>query len=138
MRDFKQDFLAIAAYTVFSLYFYFLMEWLFFATKPSFMSSLAVSAKFSALVIPPALFFIPFLCAIALLWLLSGVIESVVGFNAFPRLAPLLPALPLAACLFIVFDTFSYTLFDYGVISTDESARHLYIVWILFLVLISF
>ncbi len=138
LKNLSREFSAIAAYTVFSLYFYFLMEWLFFATKPSFMSSLAVSAKFFALVIPPALFFIPFLCAIALLRLLSGVIESATGFNVFPRIAPLLPALPLAACLFIVADTFSYTLFQYGVISTDESARYLYIVWILFLVLISF
>jgi arylsulfatase A-like enzyme len=114
------------------------MEWLFFATKPSFMSSLAVSEKISALVIPPGLFSIPFICAIALLRLLSGAIESILGFDIFSRTAPLLPALPLAGCLFILVDTFTYTLFHYGVISTAGSSRILYICWFLLLLLVSY
>ena len=128
----------VVAFSILSLYFYFLMEWIFFATKPSFMSSLAVSEKISALVIPPGLFSIAFACTIALLRLLSGVIESTLGFNIFARTAPLLPALPLAACLFILVDNFTYTLFHYGVISTDGLPRFLYGVWFLFLVLVSY
>ena len=119
-------------------YFYFLMEWIFFATKPSFMSSLAVPEKISALVIPPGLFSIAFIGAIALLRLLSGVIESTLGFNIFSRTAPLLPALPLAACLFILVDNFTYTLFHYGVISTDGLPLILYRVWFLFLLLVTY
>jgi hypothetical protein len=65
LKRFSRDCSVIAALSVLSVYFYFLMEWIFFASKPSFMSSLAVSEKFSALVIPPGLFCIAFLCATA-------------------------------------------------------------------------
>jgi hypothetical protein len=129
----SREFSVIVALSVLSLYFYFTMEWIFFATKPSFMSSLDVPAKISALVIPPGLFSIAFVCAIALLRLLSGIIESALGFNLFSRTAPLLPALPLAACLFILIDTFSYTLLNYGVILSDGWPRFLYGLWFLFL-----
>jgi hypothetical protein len=137
LKRFPRDCSAIAALSILSVYFYFLMEWLFFATKPSFMSSLAVSEKFSALVIPPGLFSIAFLGAIGVLRFLSGVIESAIGVNVFSRTAPILPALPLAASLFILVDNYTYTLFDYGVISTDGTARLLYAFWFLLLLFAS-
>jgi uncharacterized membrane protein len=127
-----------AALSVLSLYFYFLMEWIFFASKPSFMSSLALSEKISALVIPPWLFSIAFIGVIALLRLVSVAIESALGFNIFSRTAPLLPAIPLAACLFILVDNFTYTLVDYGVISTDGWPRILYGVWFSLLVFVAY
>jgi arylsulfatase A-like enzyme len=129
---------AVTAYSILSLYFYFLMEWIFFASKPSFMSSLALSEKFSALAIPPGLFSLAFIGAIAVLWLVSSVIGSTLGVNIFSRTAPILPALALAACLFILVDNFSYTLFHYGVISTDGSERYFYCAWFLLLLLISY
>ncbi len=138
MKTLSRECSVVTAFSILSVYFYFLMEWIFFATKPSFMSSLAVSEKISALVIPPALFSIAFIGAIALLRLVSGVIESITRFNIFSRTAPLLPALPLAACLFILVDNFSYTLFHYGVISTDGLPVVLYRVWFLFLLLVTY
>ncbi|MBW2691060.1 MAG: sulfatase-like hydrolase/transferase [Deltaproteobacteria bacterium] len=138
LKNASRDCAVVAALSVLSVYFYFLMEWIFFATKPSFMSSLAVPEKFSALVIPPGLFCIAFLCAIALLRLLSGAIASATGVNIFSRTAPILPALPLAASLFILVDNYTYTLFDYGVISSDGPARPLYGLWFLLLLLASY
>ncbi len=135
LKNFSRSCSVIAALSVLSVYFYFLMEWIFFASKPSFMSSLAVSEKFAALVIPPGLFCIAFLCAIALLRLATGAIESATGVNVFSRMSPILPALPLAASLFILVDNYTYTLFDYGVISTDGWTRPLYGVWFLLLFL---
>ena len=127
----------IAALSILSVYFYFLMEWIFFATKPSFMSSLAISEKISALLIPPGIFSIAFLCAIALLRLLTRAI-GIGDANLFSRAAPLLPALPLSVCLFILVDTYTYTLFDYGVISTDGLSRFLYALWLLLLFFLSY
>jgi glucan phosphoethanolaminetransferase (alkaline phosphatase superfamily) len=138
LKIFSREFSVVVAFSILSVYFYFLMEWIFFATKPSFMSSLALPEKISALVIPPGLFSIAFICAIALLRLVGGVIESTLGFNIFSRTAPLLPALPLAACLFILVDNFTYTLIHYGVISTDGLPRFLYGVWFLFLLLVTY
>ena len=138
MKILSREFSVAVALSIFSVYFYFLMEWIFFATKPSFMSSLALPEKISALVVPPGLFSIAFIGAIALLRLVSGVIESITGFNIFSRTAPLLPALPLAACLFILVDNFTYTLFHYGVISTAGLPLVLYRVWFLFLLLVTY
>ncbi|MBW2493992.1 MAG: hypothetical protein JRE43_04510, partial [Deltaproteobacteria bacterium] len=138
LKSSSGDGAVIAALSVLSVYFYFLMEWIFFASKPSFMSSLAMSEKFSALVIPPALFCIAFLGATALLRLVSGAIEFATGVRIFAHIAPVLPALPLAASLFILVDNYTYTLFDYGVISTEGSARLLYGLWFLLLVLASY
>jgi hypothetical protein len=136
--NFSRDCAVIAALSVLSVYFYFLMEWIFFATKPSFMSSLALPEKISALVMPPGLFSIAFLFAIAVLRLLSDAIQCLIGVNIFPHTTPLLPAIPLAACLFILVDNFTYTIFHYGVISTDGTPRLLYGVWFLFLLLMSY
>ena len=138
LKRFSRDCSVIAALSVLSVYFYFLMEWIFFATKPSFMSSLALPEKISALVMPPGVFSIAFLCTIVLLHLVSGTIKSAVGVNVFPRTAPILPALPLATCLFILVDNYTYTLFDYGVISSDGPARPLYGLWFLLLLLASY
>ena len=138
MKNFSRECSVVAAFSILSLYFYFLMEWIFFATKPSFMSSLILSEKISALVVPPGLFAIGFILAIALLWLLSRGIESTTGFRLFPFAAPLLPAFPLAACLFILIDNFTYTLFHYGVISTAGLPRFLYSLWFLFLLLVTY
>jgi len=137
-KGFSRDCAVVAALSILCVYFYFLMEWIFFATKPSFMSSLAVPEKISALVIPPGLFSIAFLAAIGLLRLLSGALESAVGVGIFSRTAPLLPALPLAASLFILVDNYTYTLLDYGVISTDGTVRLLYAFWFLLLLLSSY
>ncbi len=83
MKNFWRECSVVAALSIFSVYFYFLMEWIFFATKPSFMSSLAVPAKISALVIPPGLFSIAFICAIALLRLLA--VDTVRALASNPR-----------------------------------------------------
>jgi arylsulfatase A-like enzyme len=138
LKNASRDCAVVAALSVLSVYFYFLMEWIFFATKPSFMSSLAAPEKFSALVIPPGLFCIAFLGGIALLRLVSGAIASVTDVVIFSRTAPILPALPLAASLFILVDNYTYTLFDYGVISSDGLARPLYGLWFLLLLLASY
>jgi len=68
----------------------------------------------------------------------SGAIASATGVNVFSRTAPILPALPLAASLFILVDNYTYTLFDYGVISSDGPARPLYGLWFLLLLLASY
>jgi phosphoglycerol transferase MdoB-like AlkP superfamily enzyme len=138
LKKLSREFSVVVALSILSLYFYFLMEWIFFATKPSFMSSFGMSAKISALVVPPGLFSIAFICAIGLLRLSSGAIKSTLGVNIFSRTAPILPALPMAACLFVLVDTFTYTLVDYGVIFSDGWARLLYGAWFLFLLLVSY
>jgi hypothetical protein len=73
LKILSREFSVVVAFSILSVYFYFLMEWVFFATKPSFMSSLALPEKISALVIPPGLFSIAFICAAALLRLVGGV-----------------------------------------------------------------
>jgi arylsulfatase A-like enzyme len=137
-KGFARECAVVASLAVLSLYFYFLMEWIFFATKPSFMSSLAVAEKISALLIPPALFSIAFIGALALLRALSAAIQIAVGVDPYPRLAPLIAALPLAACLFILVDNYSYTLVHYGVISSEGWPRRLYGAWFLILLLCSY
>jgi hypothetical protein len=85
--------------------FYFFMEWLFFVTKPSFLTTLSVMEKIGVL-------------------LLSGVIPLVGASllflclqlpGKFFRLPPLLAAFILAMAVLLLIDNFTITLFDFGI-----------------------
>jgi arylsulfatase A-like enzyme len=102
----------LAALTVFSVSFHVLMEWLFFVTKPSFLSPLPTREK--ALI--PWVASAPLLAAgLMLLLVLAAVART--GPRAEKvclLLARGIPALILAATLLLLADNFTRTLFGWG------------------------
>ncbi len=112
---------------------YVLMEWIFFATKPSFMSTLAFWDKFRILMIAPALFILACTAVISLLWG-AGQMTARQGVRIFLiRSARIAPAIIFGAMLFLLLDNFTYTLWGFGIQSVRGPWRGLYFLIFLFL-----
>ena len=116
--------LFIVAFLVACLYIF--SEWLFFVTKPSYMNNLTFIQQIHVLVFTSLLF--AGLCLFGLL--------PIVILNQIPPLKPYtylfiqlgtwLPAVVLSASALLLVDNFTYTLFKFGIVSTDGWSRGLY------------
>lgn len=93
----RPDWLELASLAVLSNYFYFFMEWLFYVTKPSFMSFLPFGSKLGTLLLPALIFAMG---SLALLLVLFG-ISRLPRLSHYPRgflaAGALLPAVFLSA-----------------------------------------
>jgi arylsulfatase A-like enzyme len=114
---------------------YVLMEWIFIVTKPSFLDVFTFWEKGKVLVLGMTL-------AGGGCLLLMGVgylLGRVVGLRRHPKIYPwllsLLPAGILGALLLLLVDNFTYTLFSFGIATSEGIGRILYAV--LFLLLVS-
>jgi hypothetical protein len=120
----------------FAVFFYILMEWLFFVTKPSFMDSMSIGERLETLLLAN-LYLLPFwLVPLLILFGVSLVQWLSKLWFYFLYVGELIPASILAATSLILIDNFTYTLFRVGVVSTNGVSRILY--GLLFLVIISF
>jgi arylsulfatase A-like enzyme len=107
------------------IYLYVLMEWVFFVTKPSFMSSMTLFQTASILFISGFIFLIPTLALVAFL--------SVVVPSQKTWVAALVPALVLTCLALILFDNFTYTVFHFGIVHSEGPWRGVYAAGVLIL-----
>lgn len=107
---------------VLAVYLHVLLEWLFFATKPSFLEALSASESVGVLLVAPSVPAGVVLGAIAILWLLHRLVPAVAIVLARALLAAI-----LACCAFILIDNFTYTVLRVGVVSTAGATRFAYL-----------
>ena len=108
------------------VYLYFLMEWIFLITKPSFMDVLGPGRKIEILLFSASL-------AAALFFILisvAAIISKLPPFrkwnpNSWIVMANILPAGILAATLLLLIDNFIYTLFGIGIVTSSGLGRGL-------------
>jgi hypothetical protein len=109
--------------TLLAAYAYVFMEWLFFATKPSFMDPLSIGKKLElfllAGLILAALALAPFV-VFRILGLIPGPTRRVSLFQLF---AALVPAWLAAALSLLLIDNFTYTLFHFGIVTSRGALR---------------
>ncbi len=105
--------------------FYVLMEWVFFATKPSFMSVLGAWERVRILLLAP----LPLVLAVA-----AGGAALAAAERAFPkarvawvRIGALGPGVVLGAAFLLLLDNFTYSLFGVGVQTAQGAARFGYL-----------
>ena len=112
--------------TLLVVYFYVFMEWLFFVTKPSFMDVMEIGPKFEVLLITGLLLSI--ICFSFLIILLG--LSYAPWFSRIWRfylyVGGLLPGICLAAISLLLVDNFTYTVFKFGVATTQGIFRGLY------------
>lgn len=113
--------------TLFSLYLYVFLEWLFFATKPSFLSSYTVVEQVGALGAGP-LFFLPavlvsFGLSVAAYLLLARLPQ----LNRSAVLA-MVPAAVATVVTVLLIDNFTYTVFALGIVRTPAHLPNLLLV----------
>lgn len=129
---FKSNFLnhiswkGVFVLTFISGFIYVFMEWLFTVTKPSFMSNLNIFGKLEILDFVGSLSALIGLIPILFFFLLSRPkilkkLEQLI-FN----LAVLIPTAFFSALILILVDNFTYTIFRFGIVSTNGIWRAFY------------
>ena len=115
---------------------YMFMEWLFIVTKPSFMDTLPLLKKLEVLL--SSSFLLAGLFTLPLLLFL--IISKIPWFRAytslFLNLLAILPAILAASTVLLMLDNFTYTMFKFGIVSSMNIARGLYLT--LYLVMIAY
>ncbi len=130
--------LYLTGLTFLSAFLYVFMEWLFFATKPSFMDMAPLTSKLGILLLTWVLLLGISMPVLLLLWAASYFL-SARSFSRVPLwLGGAIPAAFLAATGLMLFDNFSYTLFKFGIVSTKGAVRGAYAVVFLFVFLYIF
>jgi len=112
--------------TIIASFFYVLMEWLFFVTKESALSKLT---PWNALMVLLATAGVVILLNSFILAVLMGVgflTQRLRGQEIMLALAQFIPAVTLSVTVLILVDNFSYTLFKFGVVSTQGVWRLVY------------
>lgn len=114
------------------IYLYVFMEWLFFVTKPSFLSVYPLLNRGLAIFISvwPFLILALFLhaCMCVLGWLLSSYGTTYMASSLAVRVVP---AFIVSALTIILVDNFTYTAFHWGIVKTNIYTIPLY--WAIFL-----
>jgi len=114
-----------AANTLLAAFFYVFMEWVFFVTKPSFMYLLSPGGKLGVCLVAGLLAGLASLLALPVIALLDMLLIR--KMPAFGRFAYALPAALVLACLgLILVDNFTYTLFGFGIVTSEGAVRALY------------
>ena len=102
-------------------FLYMASEWLFIVTKPSALGSMPLSVELGALARATAPMMIPLLG--------TQLVASMLSLVAFPRfrgLAVVPSAIIGGALLLLLVDNFTYTVFGFGVLTSDGLVRVLY------------
>ncbi len=111
---------------VLAVYFYFFMEWLFFATKPSFLAAMDVRQRLAVLLITPLPIAVAGSIVTAVPWLLGVLVGPAPGRALLRRIGWAAPAAVLACGAVILIDNFTYTVFKVGIVSTAGLGRSAY------------
>ena len=129
---------ALIAVTVLSTCFYLFMEWLFLATKPSFMSALDIWGKLELLIrIGPSLV-LAVTVIIIMGWMLSLVIKKDALEKLLLTVMKALPAFVLSCSFFLLSDNFTITVLGWGIRSAGGLWRLGYGALFVFLFIFSY
>lgn len=109
------------------------MEWLFFLTKPSFMSVMSFFQRISIFLLSAFTLALPGLALVLVLAGLDAIIRHKAPRKVLVGLATLVPALVIASLGLILIDNFTYTIFKFGVVSTEGMWRAAYAFLFVFL-----
>lgn len=120
------------------IYFYVFMEWLFFVTKPSFMSARTFMQNLQVSLVAPLAYIIPVIALLLIFWMLSKASRKHLLKSGFLLAGWLLIALILASSLFLLIDNFTYTMFNVGVVSTEGGQVWIYGFLFLILIVLSY
>jgi hypothetical protein len=112
--------------TFLAAYLYIFNEWLFAVTKPSFVNGLAITQQLQIFLAISAL--LASLCFLALLPLvILSLLPPLRSYtDILIKLGVFLPAVIGAALILIMVDNFTYTVFKWGIVSTEGWNRILY------------
>jgi hypothetical protein len=95
------------------------MEWVFFTTKPSFMSLMELPQKLTIFFLSAFVLTIPLL-------VLAGLTLLLFKWFKVSWVPAIVPALLFTFLSLILFDNFTYTVFEFGVVTSQGAWRVVY------------
>ena len=115
----------IVGLTVLAVYFYMFMEWLFFVTKPSFMSPLPLSKSLLVLAVSPGPVLPAIVAPLILFWMVGALLRYSFTFasshvpglsrTVWTAVGLTLPSGVLALAAFLMVDNFTLTVLGWGI-----------------------
>ena len=105
---------ALIVATILNAFFYALMEWIFFVTKPSALSLLSLFEKIRILFVAGGTFALAALIVLFLL-LIPSLFTKDRAQRRLAYLACFVPAFVVSLNALILFDNFTYTVFRFGI-----------------------
>jgi len=105
--------------TIYSAYFHAFMEWIFFVTKPSSLSIISLFEKLKVLFITSGIVALTLLVCLFVFSLPALIVRHPVWRPRLHWLSDLIPAFMLSVTALIMLDNFTYTVFSFGIISTE-------------------
>ena len=134
----SRHWMILALLTIFAVYFYVFMEWLFFFTKPSFLSTLSFLGSLQVLFAAPLPLIAVAALGLFLCRLPAGFVRNRILQTALRGLGQMIPSLIFAGALLLLIDNFTYTIFRFGIINTQGIARYVYAYLFIILSLFSY
>jgi arylsulfatase A-like enzyme len=119
----KLSWTLLLEHLILAAYAYAFMEWLFFATKPSFMDALPITKKLEVFFLTGLVLAAPALSLFFVLRLLGLLPGPARRRQAFELLAGGIPALLAAALSLLLIDNFTYTVFNFGIVTSAGALR---------------
>jgi hypothetical protein len=117
---------ALFSLTVLSACLYAATEWLFFMTRPSPLSILALLDSVRVLFVTAGTIAVISITLLGILSLPAVVVSHSNWRSQLLRLGTIVPALLLSITALIMLDNFTYTEFEFGIISTKGLLRGIY------------
>lgn len=122
----RLSWLRLFTLAVLAAYAYAFMEWLFYATKPSFMDALPIVTKLEIFLLTGLALAMLALPCLAVLRVLGWVPGPSRKWQIFQVLAASIPALFVAGLSLLLIDNFTYTVFKFGVVTSTGIWRGVY------------
>ncbi|MDG5467931.1 sulfatase-like hydrolase/transferase [Deltaproteobacteria bacterium IMCC39524] len=129
----RHEFARITLLTILASYIYLFMEWLFFITKPSFLTRFSILQSIEVLATAPLFLVLVTVPSLLFIGLLTTTTRKSWRAKLFRHTALLLPALIIAATAFLLFENFTYTLFGFNVGLSGGIIRFIYALLIILL-----
>lgn len=131
------SFIMLFFLTFVSIAFYTSMEWLYFITKPSFMSGMNAWGIIKIWLQTNFVVFLPSFCILAIMYLCSMIITVTLVRRIIRWIAGLIPVFFIGITILLLVDNFTYTLFRVGVVSTSGIFRGVYgVCFVILLILV--
>jgi hypothetical protein len=102
------------------------MEWIFFITKPSFMSGMSIWLQIRILFLSALGMSVLPLMIVILLWAVDRVVRNPSVTQYLTVMGLLIPSLIFSTLALLLVDNFTYTVFRFGVVSTERIPRAAY------------
>jgi len=108
------------------IFFFVFMEWLFYITKPSFMNYYGLPEKIIILLSCFSTIAFLFLIIVYAIFKFISLISKNRLNNILIRVFTIIPTLVLSVSLLLLIDNFTYTLFNFGIVSAEGFLRAVY------------